>query len=67
MSRSMRTCRLGDTTGTRPSVVQQAKFSPTSGYHLTMLTLNYLSGPVFQQFPSEPTRRWDLDRTPEGE
>ncbi len=43
-----------------PSVVQQAKFSPTSGYHLTTLTPDYFFGPIFQQFPWGPTRRWDL-------
>jgi len=43
-----------------PSIVQQAKFAPTSGYHVTALTPDYYFGPVFVQCPSGATRRWDI-------
>ena len=43
-----------------PSIVQQAKFTPTSGYHLTTLTPDYYFGPVFLQCPAGHTRRWDV-------
>lgn len=43
-----------------PSIAQQAKFAPTSGYHLTALTPDYYFGSVFVQCPSGPTRHWDI-------
>jgi hypothetical protein len=43
-----------------PSIVQQAKFAPASGYHITALTPDYYFGSVFVQCPWGPTRHWDI-------
>jgi hypothetical protein len=43
-----------------PSIAQQAKFAPTSGYHLTTLTPDYAFGPTFLQCPAGATHRWDV-------
>ncbi len=43
-----------------PSIAQQAKFSPTSAYHLTTLTPDVFFGPLFDQSPTGSTHRWDV-------